>query len=182
MQVLDHRPGDAQPVICRCPAPYLIEDDERAVGGVVQDVGRLIHLDHERRVPPRQVVAGADAREDPVHNAKPAGGCRVANRVRGPRKGSRCRCSTTAQAMLSPSYVDVPRPISSRMMSERSVALFRMLAVSFISTMNVEFPLARSSLAPTREKILSTMPNRQEDAGTHDPTCAMRTMSATWRM
>ena len=68
------------------------------------------------------------------------------------------------------------------MMSERSVALLRMLAVSFISTMKVELPRARSSLAPTREKIRSTNPNRHEVAGTQEPTWAMRTMSATCRM
>jgi hypothetical protein len=68
------------------------------------------------------------------------------------------------------------------MMSERSVALLRMLAVSFISTMNVELPRARSSLAPTREKMRSTRPTRQRLAGTQQPICASSVISATCRM
>src|SRR6202048_3187748 len=40
----------------------------------------------------------------------------------------------------------------------RSVALFTMLAVSFISTMKVDWPRARSSFAPTRVKMRSTIP------------------------
>src|SRR5579885_3225628 len=48
------------------------------------------------------------------------------------------RNSATLHAIDSPSNVDVPRPISSRTTSERSVALWMMLAVSFISTMKVD--------------------------------------------
>ena len=59
----------------------------------------------------------------------------------------------------APSKVDVPRPISSRTTSERRVALWRMAAVSVISTMKVERPRARSSDAPTRVKIRSTTPD-----------------------
>ena len=62
------------------------------------------------------------------------------------------------QAMERPSKVEVPRPISSRMMRLRSVALFRMFAVSFISTMKVDWPRERSSLAPTRVKMRSARP------------------------
>ena len=79
------------------------------------------------------------------------------------------RCSATAQAMETPSKVEVPRPISSRMTRLRSVALFMMLAVSFISTMRVERPVARSSEAPTRVKMRSTMPMRAASAGTKLP-------------
>ncbi len=43
------------------------------------------------------------------------------------------------------------------------VALFKIFAVSFISTMNVDCPLERSSLAPTRVKMRSV-----------SPTCALR--------
>ena len=68
---------------------------------------------------------------------------------------SAAMCSTTAQASESPSYVAVPRPISSRMMKLRGVAVFRMTAVSVISTMNVERPRARLSEAPIRVKIRS---------------------------
>src|SRR5690348_3786747 len=41
-----------------------------------------------------------------------------------------CRYSVMAQASDTPSYVEVPRPISSRMTRLRDVALFRMLAAS----------------------------------------------------
>src|SRR5437764_880852 len=52
------------------------------------------------------------------------------------------RNSMMAQASERPSNVAVPRPTSSRMISERSVALLRMFAVSCISTMNVDSPRA----------------------------------------
>ena len=42
------------------------------------------------------------------------------------------------QARLRPSKVLVPRPISSRIMRLRVLALFKMLAVSHISTMKVD--------------------------------------------
>ena len=83
--------------------------------------------------------------------------------------------------MERPSKVAVPRPISSRMTSERAVAWFRMPAVSTISTMKVERPRARSSAAPTRENRRSTMPMRAERAGTNAPIWASTTISAFWR-
>jgi hypothetical protein len=46
--------------------------------------------------------------------------------------------------------VDVPRPTSSRITKLRGPACCRIAAVSTISTMNVERPRARLSLAPTR--------------------------------
>ena len=49
------------------------------------------------------------------------------------------------------------------------VAFLRMFATSVISTMKVLWPLARSSLAPTRVNILSQMPIFAESAGTNDP-------------
>ena len=77
-----------------------------------------------------------------------------------------CKCSATDQAMESPSKVAVPRPISSRITSEFSVALLMMSEVSFISTMKVDWPEVRSSEAPTRQKIRSTRPMRAFSAGT----------------
>ncbi len=47
-----------------------------------------------------------------------------------------------------------------------AVALLRMFAVSFISTMKVDCPRARSSFAPTRVKIRSVKPRRMDFAGT----------------
>ncbi len=62
------------------------------------------------------------------------------------------------------------------------MALLRMFAVSFISTMNVLCPRARSSFAPTRVKIRSTNPTVARAAGMYEPICAINTSSATCRM
>src|SRR5450755_3884603 len=56
-----------------------------------------------------------------------------------------CRNSMIAHASDNPSNVAVPRPTSSRTMSDDDVALLRMFAVSCISTMNVDSPRARWS-------------------------------------
>jgi hypothetical protein len=62
----------------------------------------------------------------------------------------RAMCSAIAHASDSPSSVLLPRPISSRITKLREVAVFKIRAVSVISTMNVLCPLPNSSLAPTR--------------------------------
>ena len=78
--------------------------------------------------------------------------------------------------MDRPSKVAVPRPISSRMTSERSLAWLRIAAVSTISTMKVERPRARSSEAPTRRE----QPVDDADMGAASP--ARRSRSARgWR-
>ena len=78
-------------------------------------------------------------------------------------------CSITAQAMDNPSKVLVPLPISSRISRLLGVAFRMMLATSVISTMKVDWPLARSSEAPTRVKIRSTTPILAFSAGTKEP-------------
>ena len=45
--VLGHRPGDGQTVERARASTDLIEDDEAALGGIVQDVCGLGHLNHE---------------------------------------------------------------------------------------------------------------------------------------
>ncbi len=62
------------------------------------------------------------------------------------------------------------------------MALWRMLAVSVISTMNVLWPRLSSSVAPTRANNRSTTPILARFAGTNPPICASTTASATWRM
>ena len=57
-----------------------------------------------------------------------------------------------AQAIEIPSYVLVPRPISSKSIKHLSERLFRILAVSFISTIKVDSPIEILSLAPTLVK------------------------------
>ena len=76
----------------------------------------------------------------------------------------------------------VPRPISSKIISEFAVAFFKIWLTSFISSINVLCPEAISSDAPTRVKILSTIPMRALDAGTKLPTCAISVISATCRI
>ena len=63
----------------------------------------------------------------------------------------------------------------------RSDMLLRMLADSSISTMKVDSPCEMLSEAPTRVKILSTTPIWADLAGTNDPICAMRIISAVCR-
>ncbi len=70
------------------------------------------------------------------------------------------------QARDRPSKVLVPRPTSSINTRLFSVALWRMFAVSSISTIKVERPPARSSDAPMREKMRSIGPMRALLAGT----------------
>ena len=62
-------PCDRESVECRCAAADFVEDDEAAGGGIVEDVGGLVHLDHERGLAAREVVVGADAGEDSVSQA-----------------------------------------------------------------------------------------------------------------
>ena len=84
--------------------------------------------------------------------------------------------------MAMPSKVEVPRPISSRISKLRAVAWVRISATSVISTIKVDLPMERSSEAPMRVKIRSTMPMRADLAGTKEPIWAMRTMRATCRI
>ena len=58
------------------------------------------------------------------------------------------------------------------------MAFLRILATSVISTIKVLCPDARSSDAPTRVKMRSTRPILALDAGTKDPSCAIKTISA----
>ena len=67
-------------------------------------------------------------------------------------------------------------------MKLRGVAVFRMTAVSVISTMNVERPRARLSEAPMRVKIRSMGPISARAAGTKLPRCASSTTSAIERI
>ena len=62
------------------------------------------------------------------------------------------------------------------------VAYFKMEATSAISTIKVDWPDAKSSLAPILVNTRSTRPIRALRAGTKEPIWAIRTMSATWRM
>ena len=69
VQVFKRCPGDGKPVIGRRSAPDLVENDDGAVVGLVQDRGGLDHLDHEGRAAPREVVGRADPAEDLADDA-----------------------------------------------------------------------------------------------------------------
>ena len=84
--------------------------------------------------------------------------------------------------MLNPSNVLVPRPISSKINRLLLVAFRRIFATSVISTIKVLCPDARSSDAPTLVKIRSQIPILALSAGTNDPICAIKTISADWRI
>jgi hypothetical protein len=71
-----------------------------------------------------------------------------------------------AEARARPSKVLVPRPISSISTSECGVAVCRICAASVISSMKVDWALARSSAAPMRVWMASIGPRRQAAAGT----------------
>ena len=71
VQVLGHRPSDRDAVVGRRPPADLVEEDEAARGRRAQDRARLRHLHHERGLPPHEIVARADAREEPIDDRPP---------------------------------------------------------------------------------------------------------------
>ena len=73
VQVLDGRPGDGEAVERRRAAADFVEDHQRALAGLIEDRRGLDHLDHEGRMAARQIVGGADAREQPVDHADMGG-------------------------------------------------------------------------------------------------------------
>ena len=68
-EVLGDGPGDGQAIEGRRAASDLVEQDQRAARRVSQDVSRLLHLDHERRLSAQDLIGGADAGEDAVDDA-----------------------------------------------------------------------------------------------------------------
>mmetsp|Transcript_720 Transcript_720/g.3022 ORF Transcript_720/g.3022 Transcript_720/m.3022 type:complete len:240 (+) Transcript_720:835-1554(+) len=83
------------------------------------------------------------------------------------------RCDATAHAMAVPSAVAVPLPSSSSATREFVVARRSIAPVSLSSTMNVDCPPAKLSLAPMRTKTASIAVISNLAAGTSAPTCAM---------
>ena len=73
VQMLDRRPGYGEPVEGRGAAADFVQNDQRALAGLIEDRRGLDHLDHESRVAARQIVGGADAREQPVDDADMGG-------------------------------------------------------------------------------------------------------------
>src|SRR5712691_8746889 len=69
VQALGDRPGDCDAVIGGGAAPDLIEQHQAPARGSMQDRARLAHLDHESGLAAHEVVRGADAREQTIHDA-----------------------------------------------------------------------------------------------------------------
>ena len=69
--MLQHRPGNGH-AIEGGGAPANFVQDEKAPGcGMLQNLGHLRHLHHKGGLTRGQVIAGANAGENPVHNANP---------------------------------------------------------------------------------------------------------------
>ena len=113
-EVLGDGPGEAQAVEGRGAAADLVEDDEAARRGGVQDVGGLLHLDHEGRLAARDVVGGADAREDAVDDRQL--GARAPARTIRPAPSGRAAPSAAGRSTCRPCSGPV------RMMSWRVAA------------------------------------------------------------
>src|SRR3954468_13652277 len=73
VKVFDDGPRDREAVVGGRTAPDFVEDDKRAIRGVVQDVRGLVHLDHEGRVAAGEVVARPDAGKDAIDQSDAAG-------------------------------------------------------------------------------------------------------------
>ena len=69
VDVLDDAPGDGYAVVGARAASQLVEKDEAALAHVVEDGGCLGHLYHKGGLAQRDVVAGAHAGENLVHDA-----------------------------------------------------------------------------------------------------------------
>src|SRR5712692_7942648 len=69
VQIFDDGTGDGQTIIGASAASDLVENEQAAGCGVMEDVCCLYHLHHEGTLACCQVVLGTDAREDAVHQA-----------------------------------------------------------------------------------------------------------------
>ena len=74
--MLDDGPGDGEAVEgCRAAADF-VEQDQARRRGVIQDGGDFAHFDEKCRAAAREIVGGADAREDAVGDGKLGLACR----------------------------------------------------------------------------------------------------------
>jgi len=64
--MFDDGPGDAEAVECGGAAADFIEENEARWRGVIEDAGDFGHFDEKCGTAAREIVAGADAREDPA--------------------------------------------------------------------------------------------------------------------
>ena len=69
--MLDDAPRERQAVERARATADFIQHDEAALRGIVQNVRRLGHFDHERGLAARQIIACTDAGEDAVNEINP---------------------------------------------------------------------------------------------------------------
>src|SRR5437763_7681679 len=70
VEKLSDTPCDREPVEGRRAATDLVENNQRAIAGVVDNVGRFIHLHHERRLSPAKIIARADPGENAIDQSE----------------------------------------------------------------------------------------------------------------
>ena len=74
MDSLHHRPRQRQAVVGGRAPPDLVQHQQAALGGGIQNHRRFGHLHHEGGPSPRQVVRRPDAREHPVRDRQQGAG------------------------------------------------------------------------------------------------------------
>ena len=67
VDILHDGPGNGDAVVGGSTAPQLVKKHQATGRKVVQDVGRLVHLHHKRRLAHGDVVAGSHTGEYLVH-------------------------------------------------------------------------------------------------------------------
>ncbi len=72
VQVLRHCPRDTQAIESARSSSDLVKNDQTFPGGVVENVGTFLHLDHESALSPGQVIRGAHTGKYAIYN--PDGG------------------------------------------------------------------------------------------------------------
>ena len=75
VEMLDHGPCNAQPIISTCATTTLVEDYQALIRTIVKDVRGLVHLDHEGGVTACKLVTRPYSGENPIKQTKSARAC-----------------------------------------------------------------------------------------------------------
>src|SRR6266403_5070928 len=70
LKMLDDRPGNGEAIESRSAAADFVEENEARGRGVIQNGGDFAHLHEKGRTAAREIVAGADAREDTIRDGQ----------------------------------------------------------------------------------------------------------------
>ncbi len=68
VQIFNDRPGDRKSIVSAGTAPDLVQNQQAARGGIVQNISGLKHLHHKGRLPLVDGILCTNARENPVDN------------------------------------------------------------------------------------------------------------------